>query len=178
VQLADKKIKLSPFDKSDLKLFVEMSMCPQIMDHISKPLTYDEAKTLFDIRSQPWDIKSDGWFSLCITEIESDEKLGSIGLKIINHEAKIVEVGFLLKQSAQGKGIASRALELLNKYAFFELKFNKIVAYCSVHNTGSYHLLEKLGFVREGCLKQNTLLNNNYVDDYVYGLCKSAISSS
>lgn len=98
-----------------------------------------------------------------------------ISLKIVNHEAKIGEVGFMMKASVQGKGFASEALSLLKAYALSELKLNKLTAICSVNNIGSYKLLEKLGFEREGCLRQNTLINNALVDDYVYGFILSAL---
>ena len=175
MKLADERIKLLPFDESDFELFLDISTCPNVMRHVSKPFTYDEAKSAFEIRSQPWNVKSDGWLSLSITEMESDEKLGSIALKIVNHEANIAEVGFLIKECAQGRGIANSALKLLKEYAFNELKLNKLVAFCSVHNAGSYKLLEKQNFIREGCFNQNTFINNQYIDDYAYGLCKSAL---
>ncbi|WP_057832945.1 GNAT family N-acetyltransferase [Colwellia sp. TT2012] len=175
MQLADERIQLSPFDKSDFELFLEISTCPDLMRHVSKPSTYEEAKSAFEVRSQLWSFESKGWLSLCITEIESGEKLGSIALKIMNHEAKIAEVGFIIRSSAQGRGIANSALKLLIEYAFNELTLNKLVAFCSVDNAGSYKLLEKQGFVREGCFKENTFINNQYIDDYAYGLCKSAL---
>ena len=145
------------------------------MEHVSKTLTQDEAKAAFEIRSQPWNAKSDGWCTLPITEIECGEKVGWIALKILNHEAKIAEVGFILKTSVQRRGITSSALKLLKEYAFNDLKINKLVAFCSVHNTASYSVLEKLGFVREGCFMQHILINDQYVDSYAYGLCKSAL---
>ncbi|WP_257985293.1 GNAT family N-acetyltransferase [Shewanella sp. GutCb] len=120
-------------------------------------------------------MESDGWLSLGITESFTGEKLGSIGLKIVNREAKIGEVGFMIKTNAQGKGFASEALNLLKAYSFEELDLNKLVATCSIHNHSSFNLLGKVGFVREGCLHQNSLINHKYVDDYVYGLCKSAL---
>ena len=175
MEITDESIRLVPFDDSYLKVFMEIYTSPQMMKHVYGPFSYDEAKVAFDERSQPWNIRSDKWLSLSITEINSSEKLGNIGLKIINHDAKIAEVGFMIKASAQGKGIAGNALRLLMRYAFNDLKLNKLVAYCSVRNTGSYTLLENQGFFREGCLKQNSLINNNYVDDYAYGLCKSAL---
>ena len=173
--LSNEKIKLLPFDDSDLDLFVEISTSSKMMEHVYSPFTIEEAKAAFDLKSQPWNIESDAWLSLSITDIDGDEKLGSIGLRIINHDAKIAEIGFMLKASAQGKGFASIALKLLKAYAYNQLQLNKLVAYCSVYNTGSYKLLEKQGFIREGCLKQNSLINNKYVDDYAYGLCKSAL---
>ena len=171
MQLTGTRIKLTPFDLSDKDLFIELSMSAQMMEHVYKPFTYKEAISAFEAKSQPWTIESNAWFSLGITEIVSGEKLGSIGIKIVNHDAKIAEVGFMMKPSAQGKGYASEALSLVKSYALEELRLNKLSAICSVHNAGSFKLLEKLGFEREGCLRQNTLINNKLVDDYVYGVC-------
>jgi ribosomal-protein-alanine N-acetyltransferase len=173
VQLEGQRIKLLPFDDSDLDLFIEISMCPLMMEHVYAPFTHEDATAAFDLKSQAWTIKSDGWLSLGITEISTGEKLGSIGLKIVNHEARTAEVGFMIKKSVQGKGFAGEALNLLKDYAYNDLNLNKLVAFCSMNNTGSFKLLEKSGFVREGCLQQNSIINNTYVDDYAYGLCKS-----
>ncbi|MCJ8294997.1 MAG: GNAT family N-acetyltransferase [Colwellia sp.] len=171
MKLTGTRIELSPFDHSDKDLFIELSMSAQMMEHVYTPFTFEEAKTAFEAKSQPWTATSDSWFTLGITEISTREKLGSIGVKIVNHEAKIGEVGFMMKPSVQGKGFASEALSLLKDYALTELKLNKLTAICSVNNIGSYKLLEKLGFSREGCLRENTLINNELVDDYLYGLC-------
>ncbi|MGL1958981.1 MAG: GNAT family N-acetyltransferase [Colwellia sp.] len=175
MQLSDERIKLLPLDESCLQLFSEFLTCSQLMEHISTPFTQDKAKAEFECRSQPWNIKSDGWLSLPITEIKPDKKVGFISLRILNHEANIAEVGFILEADTHGRGIASAALKLIKEYALNELNLNKLVAFCSVHNTASYNLLEKLGFVREGCFMQHTLINDKYVDVYAYGLCKSAL---
>ena len=175
MQLTSQRITLSPFDETDKALFIEFFMCPKTMEHIYAPFTYAEAIAAFDIKSQPWTIESNSWLSLSISSVESGEKLGHIGLKIINHEAKIAEIGYMVKQSAQGKGFAAEALNLVKDYGFEALQLNKLTATCSVQNTGSFQLLEKLGFIREGCLQQNSIIDNIYVNDYVYGLCKSTI---
>ncbi|GAA6172706.1 GNAT family protein [Colwellia sp. KU-HH00111] len=175
MHLAGQRLKLLPFDESDLDLFVEISMSPEMMEHVYDPYSYEEANEAFTAKSQPWSKESDGWLSFGISEIVTGEKLGNIGLKITNHEAKIAEVGFMIKSSAQGKGFAGEALSLFKDFALSELDLNKLVATCSTSNTGSFKLLEKHGFIREGCLKQNVIINGNYVDDYIYGLCKSAL---
>jgi len=175
VYLAGQRIKLLPFDESDLDLFVEISMSPVMMEHVYDPCSYEEANEAFTAKSQPWSMESDGWLSFGISEVTTGEKLGNIGLKITNHEAMIAEVGFMIKPSAQGKGFAGEALNLVKDYALSELNLNKLVAICSVSNAGSFKLLEKHGFIREGCLRQNVVISGKYVDDYIYGLCKSAL---
>ena len=175
MHLTGQRIQLSPLDGSDLDLFIEISMSPEMMGHVYDPCTFEEANEAFVAKSQPWFMESDAWLSLGITEVATGEKLGNIGLKITNHEAKIAEVGFMIKPSAQGKGVASEALSLIKNYALSELNLNKLVATCSVGNTASFKLLEKHGFIREGCLKQNVIINGKYVDDYIYGFCKPTL---
>ncbi|WDD99949.1 GNAT family N-acetyltransferase [Thalassomonas actiniarum] len=172
MQLADERIELLPFKDSDFELFLEIITCPKMMEHVYDPLTYEQAKSSFEARLPPWKFESDKWRSFSITEIVNGEKLGYISLRIVNHEAKIAEVGFMIKANAQGKGVGSRALKLIKQYAFDTVMLNKLVAFCSVHNSGSFNLLEKEYFIRESRLKQNTLINNHYRDDYAYGLCK------
>ena len=84
----------------------------------------------------------------------------------------------MLKASSHGKGFASESLQLLIKYAFDELNLNKLVATCAVENIGSFKLLEKFGFKKEGCLEQNTFIKNRYIDDFIYGLCREIYNIS
>ncbi|MDX3773034.1 GNAT family protein [Chromatiaceae bacterium AAb-1] len=178
VKLTGQRITLTPFDHSDFALFAEMAMCPQMMKHIAAVATYQQAKAAFDIKCRLWSADTDNWLSFGIADIHTGEKLGNIGLKIIDQQHKIAETGFMLKQAAQGRGIAAEALMLLTEYAFTTLQLTKLVAICSVDNVGSIRLLEKSGFSRERFLPQNTRINNLPVDDYLYGLVNSKLVDS
>ncbi len=169
--LCSQRLTLKPLDNSDKSLFIEMVMCPKIMAHCYDPSTYEDAEASFARFSKPWDPQSDDWLCFGISDLNSGEKIGNISIKIINHEARIAEVGFLICTAQQGKGFAFEALSMVKEYTFNNLKMNKLVAVCSVNNTGSIKLLEKSRFAREGRLKQNALINNQLVDDYSYGLC-------
>ena len=173
MQISGSKIRLRVLDKSDWELFRILNTCPKIMEHVYEPFSLEETKKRFQERIQPWNDQSDQWLGFAIDQIESGKAIGSIGLKITNHQAKIAEVGYLLKMEAHGKGFASEALSLIKQYAFATLHFNKLAASCSSKNIGSYKVLEKVGFLREGCLKQNSILKGKYIDDYIYGLCSS-----
>lgn len=170
VELISNRVKLLPFDSLDMDLFIELSMCPIIMEHVSKPFTLTEAQSSFYERTRPWSISSDGWLTLSINKSGSGEKLGNIALRLIDREARIAEVGFMIKRNVQRRGFASEALGLMTDYAFNQLKLNKLVAVCSAANTGSCKLLEKSGFIREALLRNNAFINHSYIDDYRYGL--------
>ncbi len=173
MKICGERIALAPFDESDRALFIDMSMSAELMKHVYEPMTLQQAEEAFETKSQPWNPDSDQWLSLSITRLETQEKLGNMGLKIINQDAKIAEIGYLLKQDAHGKGYITEAITLLKQFAFDELQMNKLVAYCSTENIPSYKSLERSGFLREGCLRQNTCVSGRYVDDFAYGLCRT-----
>ena len=174
MQITSSRIILQPLDQSDWQLFKELNQCPNIMEHLYDRLPLDQIKTLFENRIRPITEKSENW-CLSISDNSTGEKLGNIALKLTNINEKVAEVGFILKEEAQGEGYATEALNLIKNYAFQTLKLNKIVAICSTENFGSYKLLEKTGFSRESFLPKNTMINGKLVDDYVYGLSKTAI---
>lgn len=174
MQITSNRIILQPLNQSDWELFKELNQCPKIMKHLYDRLTLDKIRAVFESRISPFDAKSENW-CFSISDSITGEKLGSIGLKLIDINEKIAEVGFMLKGTAQGKGYASEALNLIKEFVFLTLQFNKISAICSAENSDSYKLLEKLGFTREEFLPKNTMINGQLVDDYVYGLKKSVL---
>jgi len=174
MQIKSNRIKIQLLDWSDWELFKELNQCPKIMEHLYDRLPLDQIKTVFKSRIRPINKKSDSW-CFSISDSVTGEKLGNIGLKLTDTNKKIVEVGFMLKEEAQGKGYATEALNLVKEFVFHSLKLNKISAICSTDNTGSYNLLEKVGFSRESLLPQNTLINGKLVDDYVYELSRSVV---
>jgi [ribosomal protein S5]-alanine N-acetyltransferase len=163
-------ITLLPLQPDDKALFIALSTNPTVMQHVYTPCTVAQATDLFIGRLQPWHSKSADWLSFTLLENSTGNKVGTIGLKIINHQAGEAEVGFMLLQSAQGKGYASEALLLLRNYAFGQLHLSKLVAICAAANMGSVKLLQKSGFTLEQRLYANTKINGVLVDDLLYGL--------
>ena len=172
--LIGERIQLRLMDESDWPLFKEINTNPRLMAHIRDIQPEEQLEEMFRQRVCPsWNPESPDWLPLSIIEQATKKPLGSIALRIRDHHTRIGEVGFVLTEQAQGKGFAREALQLLIDYGFNELGLNKLMAICSVNNAGSYQLLEKAGFIREGRLAQNALIAGQYIDDYVYGLCTS-----
>ncbi|MCL1125884.1 GNAT family N-acetyltransferase [Shewanella surugensis] len=172
MELIGTNISLKLFNESDWPLALHLSTDPTLMKHVYDPFTEQEARAKFEAKLSPWTKDSETWLSLSINGNKTGEKLGSIGLKITNPDACIAEIGFMLKTSAQGKGYGFEALCLIRDYAFNTLTLNKLCATCASQNMGSYKLLEKAGFTREGQLKHNAFIGGEFIDDYLYGLCQ------
>ena len=86
-----------------------------------------------------------------------------------------LELGFLLHEHYWGKGLAQEACRALIKEAFTN-GVHRIHAECDPENTASWRLLERLGFTREGHMKQNVYFRRDdlgrpiWKDTYLYSL--------
>lgn len=107
--------------------------------------------------------------------IEADNiPVGLIGLLNIDQKNKKAEYYISMGEvEYKGKGIATQASRLLLDYAFIELKLEKVFLYTEKENIGAQKLFEKVGFEKEGLLKNDLYHNGRFVDRYVYGLSKN-----
>lgn len=89
------------------------------------------------------------------------------------------ELGYVFNRNYQKKGYASEAVLGLFDEAFHNMKVRRIVAMCNPLNTNSWRLLERVGLIREGHLRENIYfqVNDNnepiWQDTYEYGLLRS-----
>jgi RimJ/RimL family protein N-acetyltransferase len=85
---------------------------------------------------------------------EDVQLIGAVGLREIDTEHSQAELGFWIAVQAWGKGYATEATRRVIRYAFEELKLNRVYAHHMVRNPASVKVLEKLGMKREGLLRQ------------------------
>jgi len=97
VQISGNKVKLRLLDNSDWELFKILNTCPVIMEYVYEPFTIEETLERFKVRTQPWNDKSDQWLCFAIDEINSETKLGSIGLKITKSSSENCGSGLFIE---------------------------------------------------------------------------------
>ncbi|GGA85422.1 GNAT family N-acetyltransferase [Ornithinibacillus halotolerans] len=107
-----------------------------------------------------------------ITLKESDVVIGSCGFHNTNSEHYRTEIGFELSKEYWGKGIAREAVEAILTYGFNELNLNRIEALIEPPNQSSQKLVERLGFIREGLLRDYEFTSGKFDDLYMYSLLK------
>ncbi|MCJ1908273.1 GNAT family N-acetyltransferase [Planococcus ruber] len=96
---------------------------------------------------------------------------GLIGLLNIDYNNKKGEYYICLGgEEFKGKGIASKATELLIEKSYKELGLQKIYLYTEIENNSAQKLFEKIGFQKEGLLKNDLIHNGEKIDRFVYGL--------
>tara|TARA_Y100000310_G_scaffold251715_1_gene258322 strand:+ start:38748 stop:39269 length:522 start_codon:yes stop_codon:yes gene_type:complete len=98
-------------------------------------------------------------------EVKGDV-VGGIGfIKIEKHKA---EIGYWIGKRLWNKGIMTRAVKLMTKFAFNNLKLRRIYATINPRNKGSARVLEKCGYVLEGRMKKNELKDGVITDSDLY----------
>jgi len=82
------------------------------------------------------------------------------------------EIGFDLTPPFWGKGYMSEALKLSNEYVFNQMEINRIEAIVHPLNTKAHRILEKIGFKKEGILREYVLFKGAFWDMFCYSLLK------
>ena len=74
--------------------------------------------------------------------------------------------------AAWGHGYATEAGCAVLQWAFDTLDLNRVQAETDTRNAASARVLEKLGFVREGTVREDCIVDGEVSDSWVYGLLR------
>ena len=99
--------------------------------------------------------------------------VGSAFLVDVDLVGQNAELGYWITPDEQGNGYATEAAELCLTHAFDELGLHKVWARTVEDNAASKRVLEKLGFQREGVLREHWHGFGRYVDEHRFGLLES-----
>jgi RimJ/RimL family protein N-acetyltransferase len=140
-----------------------------VVGHYVKSVA-DEVQFIEDSRKLRKERKS---FSFGIFDLRSQTLLGSIGLHGTNSRNHSGEIGYWIRTSQAGQGIASESAALILKFGFGELKLHRIVLRAMTDNHASIRIAEKLGFTYEGIQRDEMLRDKRWVDFKRYSMLES-----
>ena len=100
--------------------------------------------------------------------------VGSVQLYDIDEYERRAEVGIQVgEKSLWGRGIASTALRIILDYAFTVRNLERVCAEVYAFNQRSLRLMERVGFQKEGILRQHEIHNGVRQDMHFYGMLKA-----
>ena len=86
--------------------------------------------------------------------------------------------GLFMLEEFKGRHMGSEAVKIMLNYYFNELRYNKVNVYIYDYNTPSIHFHEKLGFLREGELRQMAYSSGAYHNIIFYGMTKDEFNKA
>ncbi|WP_121612491.1 GNAT family N-acetyltransferase [Mesobacillus foraminis] len=107
-----------------------------------------------------------------ITLKDQGAVIGSCGFHNSVSQHFRTEIGFELSKDHWGKGIAFEAVQAIIRYGFEHLELQRIEALIEPPNSSSQRLVEKVGFIREGLLRNYEFTCGKFDDLYMYSLLK------
>lgn len=110
-------------------------------------------------------------FVFAIVINETGTIVGNIEMNIIDWDG-VGEIGFIIHPEHWGKGYATEAALLILKHSFEACNLHRVSATCNPDNVASLYVLEKIGMVREGVLRQDILVKGSWRDSCVYSMLK------
>lgn len=96
--------------------------------------------------------------------------LGAVTMFAFVDGSQRAEVGYILARAAWGHGYAQEALAALLTYGFTRLALRRVEADVDPRNERSARCLERLGFIREGFLRERWVVAGEVSDTALYGL--------
>lgn len=164
IELKSDKVSLRELQKSDSKrialLANDQSISEMTMD-IPYPYTLKDAEKFLEHCIAEYDRKNEYIFG--IIERSSGMLTGCIGMSNVKIH-KHGEMGYWMGRAYWGKGYTTEAVSLMVKFAFEDLKLNKVFAHFMPKNPASGKVLEKNGMVKEGVLRKHIIKNGEFTD--------------
>jgi ribosomal-protein-alanine N-acetyltransferase len=167
------RLLLRPLCEADAPAIFAIRSDPKIMRYTSSvPLvSLDQAEAF--IARETAGMAAGESLRLGLQRLEDDTLIGACILFHMNAQCRRAEVGYELRHDAWGRGYMHEALVALLRYGFTELQFNRVEADIDPRNVASARSLERLGFIREGLLRQRWIVDGEVSDSALYGLLHS-----
>jgi len=161
------EIHLRPLEERDLDVLARFDIDPEL----SEPFEWRGYRDPHD-RRRRWE--QDGYLgvedSMLSVSLADGTFAGFVGWRLlaISGPQGVIQVGILLLPEHRGRGIGSRAQQLLADYLFSTKTTNRIEASTEVDNIAEQRALERAGFIREGRLRGRGFVRGQWRDGYMY----------
>jgi ribosomal-protein-alanine N-acetyltransferase len=170
--LETERLRLRPFADTDADDLFELQSNAHVLRYWDSPPWTDRASVarfMAGCRA----MAEDGSGVRVAIERRSDRVfVGWCTFNSWNPDFRSGSLGYCLNEAAWGHGYATEAARALLRWAFDNLDLNRVQSETDTRNVASARVLEKLGFVREGTLREDCIVNGDVSDTWVYGLLR------
>jgi RimJ/RimL family protein N-acetyltransferase len=161
---------LRPWRRSDApQRFAGFSdpLCLRFSWPLVEPFT--EAHVRFDVQEEAR-LRGEEFDLAVVDAADPDHVWGGASVYDVNIDAARAAVGYWLAPQARGRGVATRTLRLLARWAFDRVAIARLELTCAPDNVASQRVAERCGFVREGVLRSHIRFKGGRRDSVMFSL--------
>ncbi len=166
------KVFLRCANESDAILYVDKNgnhntNTEKLFEKIEMPYSLDDCRRIIaKINSE-----NEGSDNYLFTAVGEDgTPIGQIITFDCDRRMGCFKFGLFFAESIRGKGYASEAVKIMLRYYFNQLRYHKANVYIYDFNVVSQKFHQKLGFKKEGVLREVAYIDGKYVDAVYYGI--------
>ena len=123
----------------------------EFLDMIPQPYRRSDADAYLEACRVGW---REGTFSNFAVVVDG-RAVGSIGVRWVEPDQGVAEVGYWVARDARGKGVCTRALRLIAGWALTRPGIARLQLRADEENAPSKRVAENAGFTREGVLRSS-----------------------
>jgi len=99
-----------------------------------------------------------------------DHHVGNVSVWHTSRRERAAEIGYWIRTDETANGVATEAACRVLQVAFEELHLHRVTLRIAVGNEPSERIAQKLGFTREGLLRQEVLVKGEWLDHTLHGI--------
>jgi RimJ/RimL family protein N-acetyltransferase len=155
-QLSDGIVTLRPWGEYDVDDLVTCldgeEEIVRWLDAVPQPYRETEARSWIEHSASAWKDGTSAPFA--VTDATTGELVGSVGFGWVGErDQRVGEVGYWMRRDVRDRGLTTRAVRLVSKWALTELGCERLQLRADERNLPSQRVAEKAGFTREGVLR-------------------------
>lgn len=145
-----------------------------VHEHWNDPVTREGVPTPTPFtESEIASFVEDDFRSVQFLPCRDGDPVGLVFLFDVHVERDHAELGYWIVPEEQGEGYATEAADLCVRHAFEDRGLHKVFARVFERNEASMRVLEKVGFQREGVLREHEYARGEHHDAHLFGLLAS-----
>lgn len=147
-------------------------LCLRFSWPLTETFTEEQVLRRFDYEEQARQ-HGDELYLAVVNPAEIDEIWGGAALYDVDRTQARAAIGYWLGPTARGRGVATRTLLLLARWAFDHLAIERLELTCAPDNLASRRVAERCGFTHEGTLRSYLWFQGERQDRLLFSLLPS-----
>ena len=163
------RLTLRAIEPSDIELFKAFDdTIDRNVDAVYWPQPDRRRQEWLESELKPREDDSFRWIAVA----GGGEAVGTIDAFACNRRFGTFKYGLALAPSQQGKGYGKEMIEMVLRFYFNELGYQKATPHVYSFNEASIKLHEKMGFMQEGRLRNMVYTEGRYFDEIYFGMTR------
>ncbi len=172
ISLGTERLLLRGLVPSDADALFAVFSDPEVMRYWSSPAWTGIEQAGKYIASAEDGLANGASLRLGIEVAATGRLIGQVALYSFDRQNRRCDVGYALGRAHWGKGYLGEALAAMLDHGFGALDLNRVEADIDPRNAASARALERLGFRREGLMRERWIVGGEICDTAFYGLLR------